>query len=472
MKKPTPTSLKPLTRAFRLDSAAPQKVDTAARTMRLSFSSEEPVDMGWVTEILSHAPGAIKMAGRQKTMPLLFNHNMDDLLGIVESIDIGADSRGYANIRFGKDTRGDWAMQQAEDGILINASFMYRVYRYEEDMDTETITATLWEPFEISLVTVPADASVGLGRSASDAENAVEIVQRSLAQHTDPPDKPTEPIPIENAVTKPAQAGFLSTDANRNTTAAAENLEGNTMKKRHILQDQANDGTSGSAGGTLLTQADLEKARLDARTNAIADERARATEVEAMCRTHKLNDDFRNSLITGNFDIAECRGRVLIELSNRGKQAPLSSISSEIGLTDKEQRSYSLMRAVNAVVSGSWKEAGFEREVSEQIAKRNGADLKSSNFFMPNDLPYAPTREHLRALKAVNARDRNQSRAIYQVGAAAQGGALVETDLLAESLSKYCVIKPSLHYWARLIYQAWWATWIFHAKSLPLVLTG
>jgi len=419
MKKPIPNKLKPLTRAFRIDSAdaTTPVVDIAARTMRLSFSSEEPVDMGWCTEILSHNKSAVKIAGRQATMPLLFNHNMDDLLGVVESIEIGADNRGYAGVRFGKDERGDWAMQQAADGVLINASFMYRVYEYEFDDDTEVITATNWEPFEISLVTIPADASVGVGRAAGDSENDIKITQRM-------------PAIIEKP--EPASAGFILPDASRTTTAAAETLEGKTMNKRHILQDKADDGTSGTAGGTLLSKEELIKIQADVRAAAINDERARATEVEAMCRTHKLDDNFRNTLISGNFDIAECRGRVLIELAKRGTQSPLGSVSDDIGLTDKEQRGYSLMRAVNSIVTGSWKEAGFEREVSEQIAKRNGSQLKETSFYMPNDLPFAPTKEHLRALRAVNSKNRSQ-RAIYQVGTAGQGGNLVETDLLAES---------------------------------------
>lgn len=421
MKKTIPTRLKPLTRAFRIDTtqAETSVVDIAARTMRLSFSSEEPVDMGWCTEILSHAKGAVKVAGRQQTMPLLFNHNMNDLLGIVEAIEVGPDKRGYAVIRFGKDERGEWAMQQAADGILINASFMYRVYKYEEDTQSETITATLWEPFEISLVTVPADASVGVGRAAGDNENDVEISQRQ---------PPTETLEKPES----AQAGFILPDESRNNTAAAETLEGTTMNKRHILQDKANDGTGGSAGATLSAE-EITRIQNEIRAQAIGDERARATEVEAMCRTHKLDENFRNTLINGNFDIAECRGRVLVELGNRGKQAPLGSLSADMGLTDKEQRNYSLMRAVNAIVSGSWKEAGFEKEVSEEIAKRNQRDNSGTSFFMPNDLPYAPTREHLRALNAVNGRNRNSQRAIYQVGTAGQGGNLVETDLLAES---------------------------------------
>jgi|HubBroStandDraft_3_1064219.scaffolds.fasta_scaffold69669_4 HK97 family phage prohead protease len=105
----------------------------------------------------------MRVGDRQQNMPLLFNHTASDLLGVVESIDT-EDRRGYANIRFGRDARGDWAMNQVADGILRNSSFMYRVFSYAAGSD-DPLTATDWEPYEISLVTVPADPSVGVGRS-------------------------------------------------------------------------------------------------------------------------------------------------------------------------------------------------------------------------------------------------------------------------------------------------------------------
>lgn len=406
---------------LKLEAGAQQRglVDLEARTMRLPFSSDAPVDMWWGTEILDHSRGAMRMGPRQESLPLLFGHNSSDLLGAVESISVGADGRGYADIRFGKDERGEWAMQQVQDNVLKNASFMYQVYRYVEDLETDTYTGTDWEVYEVSFVTVPADASVGAGRSAAADALAAEIIPRAGAA---PPAAPPK--------TEPASAGFFSSRENGAQPATAETQEGNqTMKLRHVKQDTAGDGTSGSAGGAAITVEETNQLRAEIRTQ----ERARVTEVEAMCRAHKLNDDFRNDLIGKGFDIAECRGRVLIELQKRGSQKPLGSVSGDIGLTDKEQRSYSLMRAINALVTGSWESAGFEREVSVEIGKRNGKEGGNSRFFFPNDLPFAPTREHLRAYRAVNGRGAMGMRAPYAVGATGTGGAMVELDLLAES---------------------------------------
>ena len=434
-KKQRPENIGPQSRVFHLTAAAEQTrglVDIESRTIRLPFSSEEPVDMWWGKEILDHSKGAIRFGDRQQYLPLLFNHNRDDLLGVVEKIELGADKRAYADIRFGRDERGEWAMQQVQDGVLANVSFMYRVYKYIEDTETDTYTGIDWEVYEVSMVTVPADATVGVGRAASDGSPPAEIIQRQAV----PPDEIIQRQavpPDETQKTEPASAGFFSPGESRDNPAAAETQEGSqTMKRRHILQEQAGETAGGSAGGITISVEETNRIRAQVQ----ADERARVTEVEAMCRTHRLEDNFRNDLITQGYDIAECRGRVLIELGKRGKQAPLSSVSNDIGLTDKEQRSYSLMRAVNAIVTGSWDQAGFEREVSTELGKRNGRDAGNGrSFFFPNDLPFAPTQEHVRAFYAVNRRAAQamNQRATYQVGATATGGAAVATNLLADS---------------------------------------
>jgi HK97 family phage prohead protease len=158
---------RPLTRFVR-DNDGSGLVDTESRTVRLSFSSEEPVDMWYGREILDHSRSSVRLDGvRQRNMPLLYNHNMDDLLGVVESVDI-QHRRGYAMVRFAKDARGEWAMQAVQDGILTNTSFMYKVYKYEVpdgESGSPTFRAVDWQPYEISLVTVPADPTVGVGRT-------------------------------------------------------------------------------------------------------------------------------------------------------------------------------------------------------------------------------------------------------------------------------------------------------------------
>ncbi len=354
------------------------KADAESRTVRFSFSSEEPVDMWYGTEILSHAPGCIRIDQRQETMPLLFNHDRNDLLGVVESIGIGADRRGYCDVRFGRDERGEWAMRQYNDDVLVNVSFMYRVFKFIEDTEEECYTAIDWEPYEISLVTVPADASVGKGRAIADGEQSVVIESRNPSAKTAAP------------------------------ASAAINQGDHDMKRHHIKQDQATDGTAGAAGGA----ATIDQNAL--RAEAAVSERQRGLEIEALCQAHNIDAEVRRGLIQKGASVAEARGAVLDIVLQRDKQKPAASLGNGHApdLSDKEKARYSLLRAINAAVSGDWKNAGFELEVSGDIAKRMGKSTQG--FYMPTNISFA-------------------ERAAYAAGAAATGGALVATNLLAGS---------------------------------------
>jgi len=386
MIKERPKNLSPQLRTLNLRQDAAGIVDMNARTMRFPFSSEEPCDMWYGTEILSHAPGAMRNGARQQNMPLLYNHNRDDLLGVIEQIDIEGDARGWCTVRFGKDERGEWALQQADDGILVNASFMYRVFKVEEDVESETYTATDWEPYEVSLVTVPADPTVGVGRSVGESANEIEITtrQKNLV-----------------ATTEPASAGFFSPEANEDP------MKGNGMNKRnHVFLDQANDGSQGSAGGAAVI--DENKVR----TLGASDERQRISEIDAMCAAHNVPSEVRAGLIQKGASIEEARGAVLDIQLERQKGAAKLGDGFAPDLSAKERANYSMLRAINAVMNNNWKEAGFELEVSTDISKRMGKHTQG--FYMPTNIPFA-------------------ERAQYAAGALATGGATVATNLLAGS---------------------------------------
>jgi len=372
-----PEKIGPQCRSLTLRADGNGTVDTEARTLRFPFSSEEPVDMWYGTEILSHAPGAMRQGQRQASMPLLFNHDRDDLLGVVESIELGPDKRGYCTVRFGRDERGDWAMQQAADGVLVNASFMYRVFKFIEDTEEETYTATDWEPYEISLVTVPADPSVGVGRSAGADEARVEIETRN----------PPQP-------------------------ASAESKEQSMFKHRHVLQNKATDGAAGgSAGGAAVID------EPQARAQGAEAERNRIAEIDAMCRAHKVPDEIRTGLIQKGATVSEARGAVLDLQLKRGEAKPAANLGDGYApdLSNSEKARYSMIRAINAVLSRNWKEAGFELEVSNDIGKRMGKN--TDGFFMPTNIPFAQRAQY----------------AVGTAGAGTTGGTMVATNLLAGS---------------------------------------
>lgn len=143
-------------------------VDIEARTVELAFSSEAPVERGWGIEILDHQPRSIRLERFQRGGPLLVDHDHRDHVGVIESVQIGADKVARAVVRFGRSARAAEVFQDVVDGIRSLVSVGYRIH--EAKLETEkdgipTYRVTAWEPHEISLVSVPADIAVGVGRS-------------------------------------------------------------------------------------------------------------------------------------------------------------------------------------------------------------------------------------------------------------------------------------------------------------------
>ena len=184
-------------RAFR--AASVRKIDAENRTVELAFSSEAEVQRWWGIEILDHSPGAVVMDRLQDGAPLLVNHDDDDQIGVVESVSIDADRRGRAVVRFGRSDRAEEIFRDVQDGIRKHVSVGYLIHEAkltEERDGVDVWTITSWEPFEISLVPVPADISVGVGRSLEAPKPEPETLVRK--PEMDPKDQNT-PAPVDAA---------------------------------------------------------------------------------------------------------------------------------------------------------------------------------------------------------------------------------------------------------------------------------
>jgi len=148
-----------------------------SRRCILSFSSEEPYGRWWGVEILSHAAGALQLQRLQDIGVLLFNHNRDFVLGKILRAWV-ENNRGNAEVEFDPDTQADGIFQKVRNKTLPGVSVGYKVDVWEEVEGGATSTdgrfkgpcsiATRWEPLEISIVSVPADATVGVGRDVAD----------------------------------------------------------------------------------------------------------------------------------------------------------------------------------------------------------------------------------------------------------------------------------------------------------------
>lgn len=143
-------------------------INDAARTVELAFSSEAEVERSFGIEILDHDPASVNMDRLRTGAPLLVNHNPDDQVGVVENAMIAADRKGRATVRFGASARAKEIFQDVRDGIrrLVSVGYWPEEKKSEKrESGPEAYRVTRWTPLEISIVSIPADISVGVGRS-------------------------------------------------------------------------------------------------------------------------------------------------------------------------------------------------------------------------------------------------------------------------------------------------------------------
>ena len=331
------------------------ELDDDNRSMTFAFSSETPVERWFGEEVLSHKSGAADLARLNDAAPLLWNHNRDEQIGVVDSAWIGPDNRGYCKVRFGTSARASEVMNDVKAGIIRNVSFGYRILEMvEEKRDgKQTFTATRWMPLEVSCVSIPADNSVGIGRSEADGSVEQEVLVRGL-----------------------------------------------TVEVKEKKMDNA----------APAQPVDVSAVRAEAAQDAVRAERERVTAIRSL--GDKLGkSDMAIALINNGKSLEEARGAFLEELGAR--QAPIDSgRSGDVDMSEREQGSYSLVRAINASITKDWSKAGLELEVSRALAKEGNRETEG--FFMPLNLSM-------------------DTRAPYATGATATGGATVATNLLASS---------------------------------------
>lgn len=174
----------PQCRDFVIDRAAVKKDE---RTIEISFSSETPVERYWGVEILSHEYKACDLSRLKEAGPLLCEHDRNIQVGVVEDAWIdGKRRQGRARIRFGQSARAEDEWKDVQSGVRRNVSVTYEIHEMEltEKKDsTETYTVTRWKPIEVSLVSIAADVSVGVGRSQTHPTRNTPNMKRPLFNH-------------------------------------------------------------------------------------------------------------------------------------------------------------------------------------------------------------------------------------------------------------------------------------------------
>lgn len=192
-------------------------VDTDSRTVELSFSSETPYGRWFGDEILCHDEECINLERFNNGLgTVLFNHDRDAVVGHIEKVWL-EDNRGKALVRFDTDEQSETIFQKVQSGTLQGVSVGYAINRYEvlEDEDIKSTNGrfngpayvvTDWEPLEISIVSVPADPTVGVGRSAEEIHTSIDTQEDNTRMDQE------KNLEVQEVKSAPVETGLTQAD--------------------------------------------------------------------------------------------------------------------------------------------------------------------------------------------------------------------------------------------------------------------
>ncbi|RCK32493.1 hypothetical protein TH9_12230 [Thalassospira xiamenensis] len=279
---------------LRVASVVPSSINEDDRTVELTFTTGATVRRyNWYRdetyeEILSLEPGHVRLDRMNGgAAPVLRDHHnsIDHIVGAVQSASIG-NGAGTCVVKMDSgDEQADRIWRQIKDGMIRSVSVGYRIHKIEitrEEGKTPIYRAVDWEPYEVSLVAVPADAGAGV----RDGGNVVPVEIIDLARG-----------------------------------AEGKEDEGMTTPNNAPAQEQ-NTRSVGNAGGSSVNPAPVagsDQMNVDqVRNEAIESERQRISEINALVDAHAgLDSEFARSHITAGTAIAEVRAAALTALGNK-----------------------------------------------------------------------------------------------------------------------------------------------------------
>jgi HK97 family phage major capsid protein len=333
----------------------------------MAISSEAEVERWFGIEVLSHEKKSIDLrrlkGGRH---PLLVEHDRNRKAGVIFSPELGDDKKLRVMARFGNSSFAQEIRQNVDDkidtlvsvGYLIHEVIEEKADRASGDVKRRTLTGeeferemrsqygeqfyragpcaargkasseqeipryivTRWEPFEASLVAIPADIDVGVGRSAA----------------SDPPEPQAPVSPTPPTTRSPVQTMEPNPNPNPNPTPTGTEVE-----------------------------------------------RARSAAILKMAEQYAgyVTSAITSEAIRSGHTVEQFREKIMEAITTR--HVDTRSSPAHLGLEKKDAQRYSLARAIGAVISGDWKQAGLEAECSQAVARALGA--QPSGFFMPYD---------------------------------------------------------------------------------------
>lgn len=341
MTKKNPAKPAKTRRAYFAPSQAHQRelrfeasTDESSRSIELSFSSDNGLRQydfwtgEWYSEVLDHSEEAVDLSRLSEIGVALFNHDTDRVIGRLEDVRIDRDAKkGKCRVLFDDDERSNEVFQKVKSGTLRGVSVGFRVYQWEEvpadgvshdGIEGPARIARKWEPYEISIVSCPADKSVGIGRSIDNNERDDSAVDKFREQVLEA---------FRNFAAKKVQrAAFEETI--RGILAGVDDEE--TPEAMRFVKEMRE-----AAGLSVQTE---PQSGSDNPAAALEAERARATEIMAICVRHQIPQDEAARYVSEGLSVeAVCRSILTAQAKDAAAAGVSTGRSISIGEDEREK---------------------------------------------------------------------------------------------------------------------------------------
>lgn len=386
-------------------------IDPEKKTLRMSISSDVPYlrydywnDEEYY-EILDHTKGGIDESRLKAGLPILFNHKRDAHLGRATSF-ANDGHKCTVEVAFSDSEFAQEKMRDAMSGVLPDTSVGYQIEDEGECIgakDGIPIYKFKWSPYEASLVTVPADISVGVGRHRNKPEGEPQeilISDKKDEKILAPILKPDKTRITEKPMEKTAEQIEAETKAREATKVEVVKERGEAVTEERKRVSDIVDLSKHFAEKGLAGR------KID--TSVLAGE---------FIRDGKTCSEFQDAVVRGNFKEAVF----------------VNPEESKIGMEQRDLETYSIVRAINRLASKKPLD-GVEKAAHDAHVKLTGRETEGIGFFIPHDV-----------MSYVRGGVSNQLRTLF-TNVYSAAGAFVGTDLMAGSLiellrNKLAVVK-------------------------------
>ncbi|EEO7198814.1 phage major capsid protein [Salmonella enterica] len=387
-----------------LTVSAPAFVESGDdRIVELAFSSEAPYsriytdqngDPVELKEILVHDKDAVDLDVLNDKASLLFNHEFDNHIGVVVpgSARIDEDGVGRALVQFSKVGQlANETYDKVKEGTMSKVSVGYTVLEGYADFSKGVYFVTRWQPYEISIVSVPADSSVGVGRSLNTITDEPANNEENREVEVETEIKPEEEIRSEENKEQEELNNEESNSGTGDRSDRSEIVEEEKVTPEETRSEEENKNENSEELNTDTQESDDER-----QNNTETGEEEKPVEVEKPFeRSQEDTDEIR--AIGKHLNISEDEIQRAIEdkeiTVESFKQRALNNITEsktfakgKNNMTDTiktlENR-FDLSVAMRSLAEGkalNGAEAEYSQEMARKAAQRGRAQRGNSVF--------------------------------------------------------------------------------------------